>query len=147
VIEQMAGCPPSEIHSLYGASAYRRYEHRALEAVIAEHERAVIASPGGLVSEPGTFNALLAHCFTVWLQATPEEHMRRVVAQGDLRPISGNNEAMEDLKRILAGRGELYGRADMSFDTSEKTLADAYLQLRDRLAARLAAESADEMRG
>src|SRR5579871_782450 len=75
VIEQMAGCPPSEIHSLYGASAYRRYEQRALEAVIHEHPRAVIASPGGLVSEAGTFNALLSHCFTVWLQATPEEHM------------------------------------------------------------------------
>jgi XRE family aerobic/anaerobic benzoate catabolism transcriptional regulator len=144
VIQQMAGCPPAEIHSLYGASAYRRYEQRALEAVIGEHERAVIASPGGLVSEPATFNALLAHCFTVWLQATPEEHMRRVVAQGDLRPMSGNKEAMEDLKRILAGRGELYNRADMTFDTSERTLADAYLQLRDRLAARLAAELGDE---
>jgi XRE family transcriptional regulator, aerobic/anaerobic benzoate catabolism transcriptional regulator len=140
VIEKLAGCPPSEIHSLYGASAYRRYEQRALEAVIAEHPRAVIASPGGLVSEPATFNTLLAHCFTVWLQAAPEEHMRRVVAQGDLRPMSGNREAMDDLKRILAGRSELYGRADMRFDTSEKTLADAYLQLRDRLAARLGAD-------
>jgi XRE family aerobic/anaerobic benzoate catabolism transcriptional regulator len=140
VIEQLAGCPPSEIHSLYGASAYRRYEQRALEAVIAEHPRAVIASPGGLVAEPGTFNALLAHCFTVWLQAAPEDHMRRVIAQGDLRPMSGNSEAMDDLKRILAGRSELYARADMRFDTSEKTLADAYLQLRDRLAARLGAE-------
>ncbi|WP_042261924.1 helix-turn-helix transcriptional regulator [Paraburkholderia heleia] len=144
VIEQLAGCPPSEIHSLYGASAYRRYERRALDAVIAEHPRAVIASPGGLVSEPATFNVLLAHCFTVWLQAAPEEHMRRVVAQGDLRPMagnSGNSEAMDDLKRILAGRSELYGRADMTFDTSERTLADAYLQLRDRLAARLAAQA------
>jgi XRE family transcriptional regulator, aerobic/anaerobic benzoate catabolism transcriptional regulator len=145
VIEQLAGCPPSEIHSLYGASAYRRYEQRALEAVIHEHEKAVIASPGGLVSESGTLNLLLAHCFTVWLQATPEEHMRRVVAQGDLRPMSGNTEAMEDLKRILAGRSELYGRADMSYDTSEKTLADTYLQLRDRLAARLAAEVPDQL--
>ena len=68
----------------------------------------------------------------------------RVVAQGDLRPMAGSKEAMEDLKRILAGRSELYGRADMSFDTSERTLADAYLQLRDRLAARLAAELGDE---
>jgi len=142
VIEQLAGCAPAEIHSLYGASAYRRYEHRALEAVIAEHPRAVIASPGGLVSEPSTFSMLLAHCFTVWLQATPEEHMRRVLAQGDLRPMSGNREAMDDLKRILAGRSELYGRADMAFDTSDKTLADAYLQLRDRIAARLGAEMA-----
>jgi XRE family aerobic/anaerobic benzoate catabolism transcriptional regulator len=141
VIAQLAGCPPAEIHSLYGASAYRRYEQRALEGVIAEHPRAVIASPGGLVSEPATFAMLLAHCFTVWLQASPEEHMRRVIAQGDMRPMSGNAEAMEDLKHILAGRVELYGRADMAYDTSDKTLADAYLQLRDRLAARLGAES------
>ena len=140
VIEQLAGCPPSEIHALYGATAYRRYEHRALEAVIQEHPRAVIASPGGLVSEPATLNALLTHCFTVWLQATPEDHMRRVVAQGDLRPMSGNKESMEDLKRILAGRSELYGRADMTFDTSGKSLAECYLSLRDRLAARIAAE-------
>ncbi|MCC8395936.1 helix-turn-helix transcriptional regulator [Paraburkholderia sp. MMS20-SJTR3] len=141
IIEQLAGCPPSEIHSLYGASAYRRYEQRALEAVIAEHPSVVIASPGGLVSESATFNTLLGHCFTVWLRATPEEHMRRVIAQGDMRPMSGNREAMDDLKRILAGRGELYGRADMSFDTSDKTLADAYLQLRDRIAAHLGAEA------
>jgi len=140
VIAQLAGCPPSEIHALYGATAYRRYEHRALEAVIQEHPRAVIASPGGLVSEPATLNALLTHCFTVWLQATPEDHMRRVVAQGDLRPMSGNKESMDDLKRILAGRSELYGRADMTFDTSGKSLAECYLSLRDRLAARLASE-------
>jgi XRE family aerobic/anaerobic benzoate catabolism transcriptional regulator len=69
--------------------------------------------------------------------------MRRVIAQGDFRPMAGNQEAMEDLKRILAGRSELYGRADMTFDTSEKTLADAYLQLRGRLAARLVAEEVD----
>ncbi|MCG1019704.1 MULTISPECIES: helix-turn-helix transcriptional regulator [Burkholderiaceae] len=140
VIEQLAGGSPSDIHSLYGANAYRRYEHRALEAVIAEHPRVVIATTGGLVSEPATFNVLLAHCFTVWLQASPDEHMRRVIAQGDLRPMSGSSEAMEDLKRILAGRGELYGRADLSFDTNDKTLADAYLQLRDRLAVRLSAD-------
>ena len=140
VIEQLAGCPPSEIHALYGATGYRRYEHRALEAVIQEHPRAVIASPGGLVSEPTTLNTLLAHCFTVWLQATPEDHMRRVIAQGDLRPMAGNAESMDDLRRILAGRSEFYGRADMTFDTSGKPLAESYFSLRDRLAARLASE-------
>jgi len=140
VIEQLAGCPPSEIHALYGATGYRRYEHRALEAVIQEHPRAVIASPGGLVSEPSTLNALLTHCFTIWLQATPEDHMRRVIAQGDLRPMAGNAESMDDLRRILAGRSEFYGRADMTFDTSGKPLAESYFSLRDRLAARLASE-------
>jgi XRE family aerobic/anaerobic benzoate catabolism transcriptional regulator len=140
VIEQLAGCPPSEIHALYGASAYRRYEHRALSAVIAEHTRAVIASPGGLVSEAATLSTLLAHCFAVWLQATPEDHMHRVIAQGDLRPMAGNAESMDDLRRILAGRSEFYGRADMTFNTSGLSLAEAYLSLRDRLAARLSAE-------
>ncbi|MDN4573050.1 shikimate kinase [Pandoraea cepalis] len=140
VIERLAGCPPSEIYSLYGASAYRRYELRALEAVVAEHPRAVIASPGGIVSDAATFNFLLTHCYTVWLQASPEEHMKRVVAQGDLRPMSGNAEAMDDLKRILAGRQDFYAKADMSFDTGGRVLADAYLQLRGRLAVQLSSD-------
>ena len=113
---------------------------RALEAVVAEHPRAVIASPGGIVSDAATFNFLLTHCYTVWLQASPEEHMKRVVAQGDLRPMSGNAEAMDDLKRILAGRQDFYAKADMSFDTGGRALADAYLQLRGRLAVQLSSD-------
>ena len=77
----------------------------------------MIATPGGIVSDPATFNLLLSHCYTVWVKATPEEHMQRVVAQGDLRPMSGNREAMDDLRRILAGRAAFYGRADLTIDT------------------------------
>ena len=121
-IEVVAGCSLSEIHSLYGPVAYRRYETRALEDTIQRFPRAVIATPGGIVSEPATFNLLLAHCYTVWLRATPEEHMSRVLAQGDTRPMSGNTEAMDDLRRILASREAFYSKADESAVTSGKTI-------------------------
>ncbi len=133
VIERLAGCQVHEIHSLYGSSAYRRYEYRALEETIAAFPEAVIATGGGLVSEAATFNLLLSHCYTVWLRATPEEHMQRVVEQGDLRPMAGNLEAMDDLKRILAGREGFYAKADLSIDTGSKPLADAYSLLRSAL--------------
>ena len=84
-IEKFAGCSVREIHDLYGTNAYRRYERRALEEAIQIYPEVVIATPGGLVSDAATFNELLAHCFTIWLQASPEEHMGRVAAQGDLR--------------------------------------------------------------
>jgi len=117
-IEEEAGASLSEIHSLYGQAAYRRYEMRALERVLRENERMVLATPGSLVSEPATFNLLLAHCYTVWVRTSPEEHMARVVAQGDMRPMQGNSEAMIDLRRILQARTPLYARADVTIDTS-----------------------------
>ena len=128
-IERVGGCGIHEIHNLLGPAAYRRYERRALEETIQLYPDAVIATPGGIVSEPATFNLLLAHCYTVWLQASPEEHMQRVVAQGDLRPMAGNHEAMEDLKRILAGRSAFYAKADAAFDTGGKTAEQAFAGL------------------
>jgi XRE family aerobic/anaerobic benzoate catabolism transcriptional regulator len=133
VIERLAGCSLAEIHNLYGPTAYRRYERRALEETVQLYSDAVIATPGGIVSDASTFNLLLAQCFTVWLKASPEEHMQRVIAQGDLRPMSGNQEAMEDLKRILAGRAAFYGKADLAFDTSGKALAESFPPLRAAL--------------
>ncbi|HWZ74652.1 MAG TPA: helix-turn-helix transcriptional regulator [Casimicrobiaceae bacterium] len=132
-IERLAGCPVTEIYSLYGSAGYRRYELRALDEVIKTHTNAVIATPGGLVSEPATLSLLLTHCFTIWLQATPEDHMKRVIAQGDMRPMAGNKEAMEDLRRILAGRVDFYAKADVSFNTSGRVLAEAYLDLRSKV--------------
>lgn len=120
-IEALAGCSVREIHDLYGATAYRRYERRALEATIQLHAEVVIATPGGIVSDPATFNELLTHCTTVWLRASPEEHMGRVVAQGDMRPMAANPEAMEDLRRILDGRADFYRKADLTVDTSQQT--------------------------
>ena len=98
-IEKTAGCSIREIHDLYGSNAYRRYERRALDETLGLHAEAVIATPGGIVSEPATFNVLLSRCTTVWLQAEPEEHMARVAAQGDTRPMAASREAMEDLRQ------------------------------------------------
>ncbi len=132
-IEKFAGCSISEIHALYGTPAYRRYERRALEEAIQIYPEVVIATPGGLVSDAANFNLLLTHCSTIWLQAEPGDHMGRVAAQGDLRPMAASREAMEDLKRILAGRSAFYSKADMSFNTSAYPLDEAFAALRDQV--------------
>ena len=129
-IEDVAGCSVREIHDLYGTTAYRRYERRALEETVQLYSEVVIATPGGIVSDPATFNQLLAHCTTVWLQAAPEEHMGRVVAQGDTRPMAASPEAMDDLRRILDGRAAFYSKADLRVDTSGKSLKQAFESLR-----------------
>jgi XRE family aerobic/anaerobic benzoate catabolism transcriptional regulator len=129
-IERIAGCTVGEIQALYGATAYRRYERRALEETIRNRPEAVIATPGGLVSDPGSFSLLLDHCTTVWLQALPEDHLRRVAAQGDLRPMAASHEALEDLKTILAGRAAFYAKADRNLDTSARPLEATFLSLR-----------------
>ena len=127
-IEKFAGCQISEIHNLYGANAYRRYERRALEEAIQIYPEALIATPGGLVSDSANFNLLLSHCTTAWLQASANDHMARVAAQGDLRPMAASPEAMEDLKRILQGRSAFYSKADISIDTSAQDV-DASFKL------------------
>jgi XRE family aerobic/anaerobic benzoate catabolism transcriptional regulator len=129
-IEQFAGCSIAEIQGLYGVNAYRRYERRALEEAIQIHPEAVIATPGGVVSDAATFNLLLAHCTTVWLQATPEDHMQRVRAQGDLRPMAASREAMDDLKGILSGRAPFYAKAAYRLDTSAQPLPQTFQALR-----------------
>ena len=129
-IERDAGISLSEIFLLYGQQGYRRYERRCLERVIESHERCVIATGGSIVSEPATCDLLLSTCFTVWLKAAPEEHMARVVAQGDMRPMAGNAQAMEDLRRILDGRGMLYGQADATVDTAGQTVEQSLRALK-----------------
>lgn len=136
-IEKQAGGSVAEIQALYGAAAYRRHERRALEAVIQAHPRAVIAVPGGLVSDAGSFSLLLAQCTTVWLQADPEDHMRRVVAQGDMRPIAASRQALQDLKSILAARAAFYAQAEFRLDTSALPERDAFTALRDLVRAAL----------
>jgi XRE family aerobic/anaerobic benzoate catabolism transcriptional regulator len=132
-VETLAGCGIAEIHALYGPNAYRRYEHRALEEIIQRYPRAVIATPGGIVSDPATFNLLLSHCYTVWVKASPKDHMERVLAQGDTRPMSGNREAMDDLKNILESRAAFYSKADIAFDTSDMAQEAAYIGMLERL--------------
>ena len=129
-IEAEAGMSLNEVFMLYGQPGFRRLERSCLESFIAEHESAVITVGGGIVSEAETFNLLLINCFTIWVKATPEEHMSRVVAQGDLRPMEGNSEAMEDMRRILAAREPLYSKADFVLDTTGRQPAECLAQLR-----------------
>jgi len=129
-IEQFAGCSVSEIQALYGQDAYRRYERRALEETIQIYPEAIIATPGGIVSDPANFSLLLSHCTTVWLQADPADHMQRVIDQGDMRPMAGAREAMEDLKSILASRSDFYSKADFRLNTSDQPLEATYAKLR-----------------
>jgi XRE family aerobic/anaerobic benzoate catabolism transcriptional regulator len=120
-IERDAGISLSEIFSLSGQATYRRLERRCLERLIADHAHAVIETGGSLVSEAETYEALLQGCYTVWLRCSPEEHMARVVRQGDLRPLAASTEAMADLRRMLAERAPLYARADAAVDTAGRT--------------------------
>lgn len=129
-IEADAGTSLHEVFLLHGQAGYRRYERRALERVLERGAPCVIATGGSIVSEPGTYDLLLSTCFTVWLKAAPEEHMGRVAAQGDYRPMAGNDEAMEDLRRILAGRAALYGQADRTVDTAGRTIEESLGNLR-----------------
>lgn len=129
-IEKFAGCSIAEIQALYGVNAYRRYERRALEEAIQIYPEAVIATPGGLVSDSATFNELLSHCTSVWLQADAEDHMKRVIAQGDMRPMAASREAMDDLRGILAGRAAFYSKADFTLNTSAQALEPTFRALR-----------------
>jgi XRE family aerobic/anaerobic benzoate catabolism transcriptional regulator len=129
-VEKDIGMPVSEIFSLYGQAGYRRLEKRTLERVLKQHERAVFSVGGGIVAQSDTYDQLLANCFTVWLKARPEDHMARVIAQGDLRPMAGNDEAMDDLRHILEAREALYGKADTSIETSDATEDETFNRLR-----------------
>ena len=129
-VERLAGTNLSELFLLYGQAGYRRYERLALERVLQDHDRAVIATGGSIVSEAATFDLLLSTCYTVWLKAEPEQHMARVAAQGDMRPMEGHKAAMDDLKQILRGRNGLYAKADVTVNTSGATVAASMKQLK-----------------
>ncbi len=129
-IEREAGIGLSEVFLLYGRTGYRRIERRCLERMIDAHPEMVMTVGGGIVSEPDAYNLLLLNFFTVWIKASPGEHMARVVAQGDLRPIAGNAEAMADLNRILDAREPLYRKADATLDTSDERPEQSLSRLR-----------------
>lgn len=125
IVERDYGGSVGEIMALSGQPAFRRLERRALENIVNENKTAIIATGGGIVSESSTFQLLLDRCHTIWIQAQPEEHMSRVIAQGDLRPMAKNEEAMEDLKAILAAREPAYRQADARVDTSGQTIQES----------------------
>jgi len=125
-IEREAGTSMNEILLLHGQAGYRRYERRALFRIAEDHADGVVMTTGGsIVSERETFDLLQSRFYCEWLKASPEEHMSRVVAQGDMRPFDAtrgpSGEAMDDLRRILASREALYARADAVVDTASRT--------------------------
>lgn len=133
-IEREAGTSMNEILLLHGQAGYRRYERRALLRIAQEHAHGVVITTGGsIVSERETFDMLQSHFYCVWLKTSPEEHMARVVAQGDMRPFDANgasHEALDDIRRILASREVLYARADAVVDTAARTLKQSITDLK-----------------
>lgn len=153
-IEKETGMPLADIFSLYGQSGYRAIERRTLERVTNEYDRAVFSIGGGVVTEPETYDYLRAHCYTIWIKAKPQEHMDRVVAQGDFRAMAGNDRAMEELRRILSSREPLYRQADVTLNTSGATVDESFARLQSALdsnastpATSPAAKSAGGLRG
>ncbi|MGB2659538.1 MAG: helix-turn-helix transcriptional regulator [Pseudolabrys sp.] len=120
-IERRSGATLSEIFDMFGQETFRRAEREALDDVLRQHQNFVIATSGSIVTEPGTLELLLASCFTVWVRADPEEHMRRVMAQGDMRPMANSARAMDDLISILRSREPLYAKAEVALVTTGKT--------------------------
>ena len=117
-IERRSGLPVSEIFNLYGQDGYRRLEAEALGTIAAGHQRVVLAVAGGIVANADTYNLLLRDFHTIWLKASAEEHMNRVRAQGDLRPMEGNPAAMVQLRKLLDERNADYARSHYSLNTS-----------------------------
>ena len=120
-IEEQSGMPVTDVMALYGQEGYRRLERQALERVVATSDSVVLAVAGGIVSEPETFAFLLRHFHAIWLKAPPEMHMKRVIEQGDERPMAGNPKAMEELTSILTSREALYAKAEDVVDTASRT--------------------------
>lgn len=129
-VEREAGTPLGEVFSMYGQEAFRRFERRALERVLKSNPRAVIAAGGSLVTDPASYRLLLDECYCVWLKASPEEHMQRVLAQGDLRPFRGRSTAIDEIRQLLADRDGLYARADAVIDTSDRPIKQSLAELR-----------------
>jgi len=121
-IESHSGMPVNEVIALYGNEGYRWLEAQAVQRVIATYDSMILAVAGGIVAEPATYQMLLAQFHTIWVRTTPEEHMSRVRAQGDTRPMEGNPEAMDQLRTLLRSRETLYGQALATLDTSNKPM-------------------------
>jgi XRE family aerobic/anaerobic benzoate catabolism transcriptional regulator len=137
-IQDVAGMPTGELLEMMGANAYRRLERQALEKLVARPGATVLEGGGGLVLETETFNLLMRSFRVVWLRAEPEDHMKRVLAQGDLRPVAGNSQAMDEMRLILQEREPYYSQADYVIDTSGKTVEQVFAELQEICAPVLA---------
>ena len=131
LVEQDYGARIPDLIEIAGLATFRRYERACLERVIDEHDTAVIATAGGIVSDAETYALLLRRSHTVWVRASPDEHMKRVMEQGDFRPMAQNREAMADLVAILDARRADYARAQAELDTSGDTIERSFGKLQD----------------
>ena len=133
VVEELSGMNVGELFALGGQNAYRRWEVQALDHVLANYAQAIVEAGGSLVTQPATYQKLLAHYHTIWIKANPEEHMQRVIAQGDLRPLQGDAEAaMGDLKQMLGERETEYRAAHGILDTAGRTVQSCFDELVQR---------------
>jgi XRE family transcriptional regulator, aerobic/anaerobic benzoate catabolism transcriptional regulator len=128
-IQRLAGMNISEIFSLSGQEYYRRLEEKALMDTLQRHDNCIIETGGSIVTDLNLLNLLLKSCFVVWISTRPEEHMQRVIDQGDMRPIQNNDDAMSDLRRIVQQRETLYKQAHAHLDTSGRTVEESLLEL------------------
>lgn len=128
-IEAHVGVPIGEIIALYGDDGYRKIEAETLDRIVAHNTRLILAVAGGVVSSPQTFDRVLTDFHTIWIKAQPAEHMDRVRAQGDLRPMAGNPQAMEQLRQILKTRERDYSKATYQLDTSGQTIQQSRADL------------------
>jgi XRE family aerobic/anaerobic benzoate catabolism transcriptional regulator len=142
-IERQNGLSVAEIIALYGQEGFRRLEQTALGQLLARKEPMVLATGGGIVSEPLTFDLILKSFYTIWLKAEPEEHMARVRKQGDLRPMADDRSAMAELRNILLSREPLYARASAVVDTAGQSVEAAAARLIEAVAPVLEKESPD----
>jgi XRE family transcriptional regulator, aerobic/anaerobic benzoate catabolism transcriptional regulator len=129
-VERAMGTDLANVFSIYGEGSFRGAELKALQSVLQRLPRAVIATGGSIVEQANTYALLRESCFTVWLSATPADHMQRVIDQGDMRPIRGRANAMQELENILKARGKLYALADVQINTSEADQATTLEALR-----------------
>jgi XRE family aerobic/anaerobic benzoate catabolism transcriptional regulator len=134
-VERVYGGAIGLLIEMNGQSALRRYETEVFETICRDHPSAVIAAPGAIVADGPLYDSLLTATHSIWLQATPQDHMDRVIAQGDLRPIGSGRGAMDDLKAILASRAPDYARADASLNTSAQDFAQTIDKLEDLVRA------------
>lgn len=135
-IERESGMPVEEVMALYGQEGYRKLEAQAMDRVVAGYDQVIMAVAGGIVSEQETYDRLLRHFHTIWIKTSPEEHMSRVRAQGDERPMAGNPEAMDQLKSILTSRESLYSQAEAQLETSGRPVEASLKELIDLISAR-----------
>jgi XRE family aerobic/anaerobic benzoate catabolism transcriptional regulator len=131
-VEELAGLSLGAIFELHGAAWFQKVQREALEGVLAEGENLVLATGGSIVADEATFARLRQTCHTVWLRAKPEDHLARVAAQGDLRPMRGRPRALEELSGILAARETAYARCELAIDTSGRSAESVVQELLQR---------------